>query len=180
MLREVALMVQLSFEPALDPYHTMFRALRLLPIIIPIGKLERDHVRILDFYLVFPFKIPDLRLKQEHRRLRSLGTRYATQKPYAEQPESAQLLQRMGPISDAAFQSLAAKGFVDGSEYDTGWVKPIEKWIPDDLKDRINAANSAQQDLMDFLSTLAREYDLGGENGLKHRSGLMEHRYDAV
>jgi hypothetical protein len=180
MLREVALMVQLSFEPALDPYHTMFRALRLLPTVLPIGKLEREHVRILDFYLVFPFKIPELRLKQEHRRFRSLGARYATQKPYSDQPESAQLFQRMGPVSDAAFQSLAAKGFVDGSEYDLGWVKPIEKWIPDDLENRIQEANSGQQDLMDFLGTLARDYELGGENGLKHRSGLMEHRYDAV
>lgn len=27
-------MVQLSFEPALDPYHTMFRALRLMPIVV--------------------------------------------------------------------------------------------------------------------------------------------------
>ena len=173
-------MVQLSFEPALDPYHTMFRTLRLLPIVGPIGKLERDHVRILDFFLVFPFKISDLRLKQEHRRFRALGNRYAAQKPYAEQPESALLFQRMGSVSDAAFQSLTTKGFVDGGEYDAGWVKPIKNWIPDELEERIQAANSGQQDLMDFLNTLAREYALGGENGLKHRSGLMEHRYDAV
>ncbi|MDX0509606.1 hypothetical protein GOE04_16390 [Sinorhizobium medicae] len=173
-------MVQLSFEPALDPYHTMFRGLRLLPIVRPIGRLEREHVRILDFFLVFPFKLPELRLKQEHRRFRALGNRYAVQKPYAEQPESSLLIKRMAPISDAAFQSLAAKGFIDGSDYDAGWVKPVEKWIPDELSGKIEAANSDQQDLMDFLGTLASEYDLGGENGLKHRSGLMEHRYDAV
>lgn len=173
-------MVQLSFEPALDPYHTMFRALRLMPIIETIGRLERDHVRILDFFLVFPFKLPDLRLKPEHRRFRALGKRYAAQKPYAEQPESDQLIKRMAPISDAAYQSLAAKGFIDGSEYDAGWVKPTESWMPDILAEKIVAANIDQQDLMDLLATLAREYDLGGENGLKNRSGLMEHRYDAV
>jgi hypothetical protein len=180
MFCAVALMVQLSFEPALDPYHTMFRLLRLLPVIEPIDKLEHDHARILDFYLVFPFKIPSIRLKQEHRSLRSLGKRYAAQKPYAEQPENPLLFQRMGPIADAALQTLTSKGFIDGEQYDAGWIKPLSKWVPDDLSERIQTANSEQRDLMEFLAVLAREYELGGDNGLKHRTGLMEHRYDAV
>jgi hypothetical protein len=173
-------MIQLSFEPALDPYHTIFRSLRLLPVLEVLGRLERDHVRILDFFLVFPFKIPTVRLKPEHRGFRSLGRRYALKKPYAEQPENRLLFQRMGPISDAAFQSLASKGFINGDEYDAGWVQPVPRWLPDDLVNRVRETNADQQDLMDFLLILARDYNLAGENGLKHRSGLGEHRYDAV
>lgn len=50
-------MTQLSYNEAFDPYHTVFRFLRLF-----FGcKLERavpyDKFRILDFYLLHPYRL---------------------------------------------------------------------------------------------------------------------------
>jgi hypothetical protein len=76
-------MIQISFEPALDPFHGMFRLLRLRPIIKLHGPLNRDHVRILDFFLLFPTRITKIRMMQSHRRFRHLATQYENMRPGA-------------------------------------------------------------------------------------------------
>src|SRR5262249_55290164 len=73
MLHKVASMIQLTYEPALDPYHTTFRFLRLRPVIAQHGPLHRDHARILDFYQLFPFRIAEIRLTPKHRKFRKLA-----------------------------------------------------------------------------------------------------------
>src|SRR5260221_12212619 len=83
----VAPMIQITFQPAFDPFHSIFRLLRLSPIIERYGPLHRDHLRILDFYLLFPFRIGDIRLTPQHRKFKKLAADYATAKPYGDQPE---------------------------------------------------------------------------------------------
>src|SRR5262245_31866200 len=87
MLCAVASMIQLTFQPAFDPYHAVFRALRLRPLATKEHSLHRDHMRILDFYLLFPFRIDGIRLRREDRKYRRLATEYERSRPYGEQPE---------------------------------------------------------------------------------------------
>ena len=42
-------MIQLAFQAALDPFHAMFRLVRLRQLFAEIGELSVDHVRIIDF-----------------------------------------------------------------------------------------------------------------------------------
>jgi hypothetical protein len=78
-------MIQLTYEPAFDAYHTVYRLLRLRPIIEKSGPLHRDLVRIIDFYQLFPHRIENIRLMPAHRKYRRLGasfqTKSLTQKP---------------------------------------------------------------------------------------------------
>lgn len=173
-------MMQISYQPAFDPYYAVYRLLRLRQVVLINQKLHRDHLKILDFYLQFPFRIDDLRLQQSDRKYRRLAKEYLRSKPYGDLPDDRILFNRMSPIQSAALDTLAVKGLIDRNLYDSGTVKSADTHIPPHLLERINADNAEQSGLMSFLITLATDYELLGSNGLKDRSGLMDHRYDAV
>jgi len=172
-------MIQLSYQAALDPFHGLFRLLRLWPILSK-GPLPRETVRILDFYLLFPFRIGDIRMAKSHMRYRRLAKTYAHTKPYGEQPEGRAILSRMEPFQNAALNTLAANGLIDPDRLLLGEVRATDAPMPADIAVRVNAANDSQADLIEFLGVLASDYELLGPDGLKDRTGLLEHRYDPV
>src|SRR5690349_18245742 len=122
MLRAVACMIQLAYQPAFDPFHAIFRLLRLRPVLVGSGSLHRDHVRLLDFYLLFPFRIEGIRLLSKHRGYRKLASVYATAKLYGDQPEDVTLFSRMEPIQTVALETLAIHRVLDALELKLGIV----------------------------------------------------------
>jgi hypothetical protein len=176
----MAQMSQLVFQPALDPFHAVFRFLRLFPLLKSADQLPQDHVRILDFYLLFPFRIREIRLAPEHQRYKRLSDKYADLKPYGEQPDAPLLFGRMEPMQTAALETLASRGFLDIRAFQSDEVRPTSLAVPDELASRVFSLNDQQSDLLEFLTTLATNYELSGKDGLKARSQLLEYRYDAV
>ena len=173
-------MIQLSFQPALDPFHTMFRFLRLHPILRSNEALAVEHVRILDFYIAFPIRASDIRVRTEHRRLKAAVLKTGWTLPYGDQPEDKIVLARMEPIQEVALQTLAAHSLIDGKQLDRGLVQVAEVPVPIAIANRVEIVNTRESNLLAFLSVLANDYMLTGVGGLKERSGLLEYRYDAV
>ncbi|AMX95904.1 MULTISPECIES: ABC-three component system middle component 5 [Mesorhizobium] len=173
-------MTQLSFQPAFDAFHAVFRFLRLRNVLGPSEALAYDKLRILDFYLLFPHKVRDIRLTAQHQKFKKLSDRYAFTKPYGELPDARLVFERMRPMQAAAIQTLAAKSLVSVDALAQKEVRATGSTIPRSLAERVAEINESQSDLMDFLATLASDYPLQGDNGLKARTGLLEHRYDAV
>jgi hypothetical protein len=172
-------MIQLTYEPALDPYHAIYRILRLRPIIKQYGPLPRDHVRILDFYQLFQFRIHGIRFRQQDRQYRRLASNYKTA-AYGEQPEDRTLFSRMEPMQVAALDTLASHHLIDPDQWQIGDVSATDNPLPDDLAARVASANARDPEFQSFLGVLASEYPLTGVNGLKDRTGLMEYRHDAA
>lgn len=173
-------MIQIAFQPALDPYHTIYRLLRLLPTARLVGRLELNHVRILDFYLAFPFRLSAIRVRPEHRRFKGIAKLYDYAAAYGDIPEDQIIFDRMLPIQQTAIQHLAACKIISPSDFGEGWFTPIETSISEELVSRITAANQQDHQLMNCLGILALAYPLSGAGGLKERTRLMEHRYDAA
>lgn len=173
-------MTQLSFQPAFDAFHAVFRLLRLRDLVASIGPLPYQKIQILDFYLLFPNQIQNIRLAPRHQRLKKLSERYAHMKPYGELPDIRLLFERMAPMQTAAVQTLSAKSIISSAALEKGEVSATETSIPPELAERVRKINESEADLMEFLATLAKDYSLSGDNGLKARTGLMEHRYDAL
>ena len=173
-------MSQLVFQPSLDPFHAVFRFLRLRPLFDAANALSRDHSRVLDFYLLFPFLIKNIRLAPKHQKYKKLSAKYVHLKPYGEQPDGSLMLQRMDPMQSAALETLALKSYLDIEALQNDIVQATAREIPKQIDERISALNESQSDLLEFLSILASEYEILGENGLKARTSLMEYRYDAV
>lgn len=178
MLRPVAQMSQITFQPALDPFHAIFRNLRIIEN--ENNTMHRDQLRLLDFYLLFPFRIRSIRLAPKHQKYKKLAEKYAHLTPYGEQPDAPLLFKRMEPMQLAAVETLASNSYINSSALASGLVKQTEREIPADIAERVTDLNTEQSDLIDFLHLLVTEYSLTGENGLKARSGLMEYRYDSV
>ena len=68
----------LSYHPALDPYHTAFRNVRVF--MLARRPIEYDRLRLLDLYLLFPEFVRDTRLPRSarawRRRLRDRANEY--------------------------------------------------------------------------------------------------------
>jgi hypothetical protein len=154
--------------------------LRIRPIVDKHGPLHRDHVRILDFYLLFPFRVDGIRLMPQHRRYRRLATQYGSTKPYGEQPEDKLVFNRMEPMLISAFATLAQNELLNHADWQRGEIKSTAAYVPEPLAQRVKDINSEQRELIEFLEVLASEYGLLGLNGLKDRTGLLEFRYDAI
>jgi hypothetical protein len=173
-------MIQLTYEPAFDAFHAAFRTLRIRAILQKDKPLHRDHVRIIDFYQLFPHRIDGIRLMPQHRKYRRLAESYEGKKPYGEQPDDKLLFDRMEPLQLTAIDTLAAQNFIDRDRWKRGEVIATAKPLPVELSLRIAEANAADAELEAFLQILGSEYELGGTNGLKARTGLLEHRHDAL
>ena len=157
-------MIQLTFQAALDPFHSVFRLLRLRGL-TQAHQLYRDQLRVLDFYLVFPFRIHEIRLTREQRSLKKLAVDYASHKPYGELPDSNVLFDRMRPISDAAMETMAARGFYETDALERGDIRDTKKATPAELQERIATLNAEQADLLKFVDTLASSFMFFGPRG---------------
>jgi hypothetical protein len=173
-------MIQLTYEPAFDTYNAVFRLARLRPLVSYARALDEDHVRILDFYQLFPFRIDDIRLKPRDQKYKKLASKYAYTKPYGQFPGERDIFERMRPAQLAALDTLAAGDWINEQSLRRGIVEPTEKSLPERLGKAAHTANEQQEDLTEFLRVLGSEYGLLGPDGLKARSGLLEYRYDAV
>ncbi|RUX02691.1 hypothetical protein EOA30_17585 [Mesorhizobium sp. M8A.F.Ca.ET.059.01.1.1] len=170
---------QLSYQPAFDPYHSAYRILRLLSAVKKNGRLPIDKIRLVDYYLLFPFRAEAIRLKREHRKYKAIAKEYEHQRPYSELPDDKTLFDRMAPMQEAAFETLAKAGLLSQEALNSGWIEAGAK-PPPSLEARIAAANETDASLISFLELLLVDYELLGPDGLKARTQLLEHRYDAI
>ena len=132
-------MIQISYQPAFDPFHAVFRFLRMHSILVEQKSLYFDQLRILDFFLLFPFRIGRIRFKTQHRRFRRLADEYLDRKPYGELPDDRLLFGRMEPFHVAALQSLRSHGYLEKSD-DLMLVR-VGAPPPAGLADRIQLEN---------------------------------------
>lgn len=178
-------MKPIAYDSAYDPYHTAFRMLRLCAY-DPEKKLRKAKLRILDFYLNFPFLLKKFIDKEGYSLPR--GGRGQLKKidfesipePYSSLPDSATIFRQMEVFQEAAMQTLCVRGFLDRDTFEQGEVSAILTAIPEGLKTNILERNEAQKDLMGFLIDFMADIDMEGPKGLKARTKLMEYRYDAV
>ena len=138
------------------------------------------QTKIFDFYLLFPFFLPAVRLNTELRaRLKRL-TNWTEKRPYGELPSPETIYRSMQPIQDASMQTLVAKGILDSVAFKRGEIQRTATPLRETLELRIASLNSSEKELLDFLVQMVRAFRFEGLDGLKHRTNLAEYRYDHV
>jgi len=171
-------MIQLAYQPAYDPFHTLLRVIRIADFIdVPPPSVEQ--ARIADFYLSFPHRLNGVTFPRGMRgRLKSA----LSQAPaaYGTSPADEAVTRKMRPIQDAAIQTLLGNGSLDRDAFEAGTIALDMDSISEKLLTRARALNLEQDALVGLIRDLIAAVPLEGENGLKHRTGLGEHRYDAV
>jgi hypothetical protein len=168
----------LAFQAALDPHHSIFRALRIAAGFADILPVEIDKFRIADFYLSFPFRLGGFEYRRGQGELKRIAQEYENRRPYGGFPDDRDLFLRMRPVQSAAIETLAARGVFDPDALKQGKILRGDVAPPDELMERVLVANAAEPDLVALLAKLSLSNPLLGQDGLKKRSNLMDYRYD--
>lgn len=163
----------LIYHPAYDAYHCVFR---MLLIAEHVKDLEIEKARLLDFYLVFPGMVRMVRLPDSLKALRAQAK--AAVNVYRDPVSGLSTFRDMRHIQVAALKSVAASGLIDIKRFESGFVTRTEMPIPQVLKERLDAFISADGPVVEGVLAGLSQIPLLGHDGLKHRSQLMEYRYD--
>jgi hypothetical protein len=167
----------LIYHPLYDLNHGVFRTLALLER-TPKKSLAFDAFRILDFYLLFPHLLAGVPLPSKMLRMkRQLEGR---QSKFNRVPSERGLLQQMLGAHHAVTSSLAAKGFLDVDALRAGTLLRTSQPLPEALLSEIEQQPKDELELLDFLAMDVAAIGPLGKDGLKARTGLLEHRYDPV
>lgn len=165
----------LIYHPAYDAYHCIFRALLITDVI---NVIEVSKLRILDFYYCFPAELQKVRLPKGHAEVKKLAQK--AKNIYHGPVSAIQTFREMEHIQLAAFRTLAASRLIDAAELESGLFRRTETALPESLRSSLNEAAEEHKSLMQYMTEKFVEIPLLGENGLKHRTGLMEYRYDII
>ncbi|AJK47375.1 ABC-three component system middle component 5 [Burkholderia plantarii] len=169
----------LIYNPALDPYHC---AIRLMSLALASEKLNveltTDLARIGDYFLAYPAKLARFTLPNEFRGLRAKAKEL--ENPYRNSAGDKIAFDRMHPIFFAALSGLVASGLVEVSAMKRGVVVRSEGEIPGAIAQAVADFTARQTEVGEFILSEFMKIPTSGNNGIKHRSGLLEHRYDIV
>jgi hypothetical protein len=163
----------LIYHPAYDAYHCVFR---MLLIAEHVKDLEIEKARLLDFYLVFPGMIRTVRLPDSLKSLRAQAK--AAVNIYRDPVSALSTFRDMRHIQEAALKSVAASGLIGIERFESGFVTRTDMPMSSALKEKLNAFTSANAPVAEGVLTGLSLIPLLGHDGLKHRSQLMEYRYD--
>jgi hypothetical protein len=165
----------LIYHPAYDAHHCIFRSLLIMT---RCKVIEAEKLRILDFYLCFPSELKDIRLAKGYGDARKISQ---NMKNEYHGPVNKKLVFRdLEHIQLAAFRTIAASRLVDAAEYESGLMRRTDIHVPTELGEALNTAAEEQKTVLNFVIETLADIPLRGDNGLKHRTGLMEYRYDVV
>lgn len=169
----------LIYDPALDPYHS---AIRILAIATAAKtkqlELTLDAARIADYFLIYPSKIIHFTFPTQFKGIRTAAKE--AENPYRQTVGNKSTFERMRPIFLSALGGLVAAGFIDADELKRGILDLLDVKIPDDLAAAVERFETRQTAVGKFVLSEMIAMRPNGDSGLKHRSKLIEHRYDIV
>lgn len=167
----------LVYHPVGDPYHCAFRLLSVL-LELASPKIEWEKLRILDFYMLFPHLLKEVRVPDELKGAKAQLKEIAP--PYETLPSPKRLMFELSKIQDNAVKSLVAKGIIDRGAFVEEMVLLNAFVVPQKLRDHITNHEQRNTFWYKFLVSDFLAIPLLGIKGLKERTGLMEYRYDIV
>jgi hypothetical protein len=170
--------MHITYEEAYDSYHTMFRMFRQREIFRNEENIRVEYFQIRDFYILFPFFVSDIRLRNEDKWLRALAKKW--RRPYGCTPSPYTIFSKMIAIQRAALTTLAANEYLNSSALENGVVEFSEKEPPREIHELCSKVNLENEEQVSAVKYIYDHYKLNGENGIKSRSGLMEYKYDLI
>lgn len=165
----------LIYHPGFDAYHCVFR---MLAVCETIGDLEIEKARLLDFYLLYPALVAKIKLPRPLRPIARDAMAIAN--VYHDPSSPTTMFRDMRHIQEAALRCIAAAGLIDVRRYENGFVTRTGAEIPEAIRGKIEQFIETRQPISEFVLKELAVIPLGGTDGLKHRSQLMDHKYDYV
>ena len=171
----------ITYNPAFDLYHSIFRMAHIVQKLDEGERFEVDKVRIWDFYLLFPDKVYSIFMRQDEKKLREYRKTYIVREnnPYSYWGDNRRLFEWIKPFQMSALNCLVSCGILDRDEYLNNRIVIANRQTLDAFVKKAGSITAKESNVLAFLSILSRQMPLGGTNGLKARTHLLESRYDA-
>lgn len=169
------------YNQAFDLYHAVYRMLQLLTHFKKNEYVEVDRLRIWDFYLLFPNKIHEVKLKRDEGDIRKILKSYIAKKenPYEIILENRKMFERIRPYQISALHCLASYGIIDKELLKDNRVTIISKELLQDYTNKFEELSSKEKNLISILTSHFYNMSMFGVDGLKDRTKLMVSKYDA-
>lgn len=165
----------LIYHPGYDAYHCIFR---LLAVIDHVQDMEIDKARILEFFLLYPSGIANIKIPQGKTAIRKEAKLLSNQ--YHDPINLRTTFRDMRFMQDAALKCIAAASLIDLDRFELGFVTRTAIPIPESLNSQIDNFIEQHEVVSQFILKELSSLPLLGTNGLKHRTELMEYRYDLI
>lgn len=175
-------MFSLTYTPAYDPNHAIFRYVALLAS-AKTNSMAARTLRVADFFLCFPWVIKELRVPKGidgFARKRNALVRHYQPTDYDAIPEPRIVFERMEPIQILAVSAMLGAKIVTRDDSGSEVTSLVKDSISPLIERSANAFISEHSELLSFLTGELTQIGIFGEDGIFSRSGLGEHRYDAV
>lgn len=164
----------LVYNPAYDIYHCIYRLVFILKKININDSVEVDRLKIIDFYLVFPYLITEIKLPREITGVRKIFKTYSTK--YRKVTNKYVTFQTMKPLQEQAIDYLCLKGYISYLNEERVTITPLINSL--DLPVRSYFFGEKSATFEDSLFNFFLKYEFYGKDGLKDRTNLMEFKYD--
>lgn len=169
------------YQQAFDLYHTMYRMIILLSHFKYGDYVEIDRLRIWDYYLLYPNKMALLKLRNTEKDIKTLIRDYIVREknPYELVINDRKMFEKIKPYQLTAIKCLASHGIVNKDYLSVNRVTPVDKAIFEKYSDNLRNLSVQEKNAISLLTSHFYKMALGGDYGLKHRSSLLESKYDA-
>lgn len=169
------------YNQAFDLYHTIFRLLHFLNKFENGTILEIERVRIWDFYLLFPSKIYEIRLKQSESDIRKIRKEFIkdSNNPYERITENRKIFEKIKPYQQAALNCIASYGIIDKSLLNQQRISIINKDVLVEFVNNFEELEPKEKNVIALMTSHFNQVSLFGTDGLKSRTNLIESKYDA-
>ncbi|MTI19504.1 hypothetical protein E1176_00570, partial [Fulvivirga sp. RKSG066] len=160
---------------------TVFRILQFLKKFENGTYIEIERIRIWDFYLLFPSKIHEIRLKQGESDIRKLRKEFIkdSNNPYEQVTDNRKVFEKIKPYQLAAMNCLASYGVIEKTSLTQQRVKIIDKSILNRFVENFEELSPKEKNIIALMTSHFKQMSLFGTDGLKSRTNLSESKYDA-
>ncbi len=171
----------ITYNPAFDLHHSIYRMVHIIARMEEGENFEIDKVRIWDFYLLYPSKIYDIYIMpRKEKELYNARKQFIgrTVSIYDYSGDNRKLFEWIKPVQVSALSCLVSCGILNREAYLSGIVSVDNRMALDNFIAHAGKPSASECNVLSFLSLFSRAMPLGGANGLKSRTKLLESKYD--
>lgn len=169
------------YQQAFDLYHSVYRMLRILAYFDRAEYIEVERLRIWDFYLLYPNKMPNITLKKTEEDVRRMIKSFIIKEsnPYENVLNDRIIFEKIKPYQMTAIKFLASYGIINKDYLELNKIFVLSKEIIKEHLKEFIPLTIQEENAIKLLTSHFYLMPLYGENGLKSRTKLLESKYDA-
>jgi len=169
------------YQQAFDLYHTVYRMIKLLAHFKRNDYVEIERLRIWDYYLLYPNKMNNIKLKRDEKDIKEIIKHYILKgdNPYEQVVNDRKMFEKIKPYQMTAIKSLASYNIINKDYLTLNRITTVTSDIFDKYSDDLKKMSVQEQNAIRLLTSHFYQMPLTGTYGLKHRSDLLESKYDA-